>query len=192
MPEGYWPKVADIIRNKHHGLIIADEVQTGFGRIGTKYWGHRWQGVKPDIVTMAKGIGNGFPMAAVVTRKEIMNKVDHVFFNTFGGGHLQCRIGMEVLDIIKREKLAENSEKVGAYLMEELQRLATKHKIIGNVRGKGLMIGVEIVKDQESKQPGTQETNQMMELTRQRGLLMGKGGAFGNVLRFQTSLCYSM
>jgi 4-aminobutyrate aminotransferase-like enzyme len=96
----------DIVRNKHGGLIICDEVQTGFGRVGTQYWGHKWQGIKPDIITMAKGIGNGFPIGAVVTRKHISDKIKHVFFNTFGGGHVQCRVGIEVLNVIKNEKLA--------------------------------------------------------------------------------------
>jgi alanine-glyoxylate transaminase / (R)-3-amino-2-methylpropionate-pyruvate transaminase len=122
LPAGYMAKMAELVR-KYNGLVIADEVQTGFGRVGTKYWGHRWQGVKPDIVTMAKGIGNGFPMAAVATRKEITDKITQVFFNTFGGGHLQCRVGIEVLDTIRREKLPENAEKVGGYLIAELTKL---------------------------------------------------------------------
>ena len=86
--------MTDIVRNQYGGLIIADEVQTGFGRIGSKYWGHRWQNVKPDIVTMAKGIGNGIPLGAVVTRKSIMDKINHNYFNTFGGGPIQCRVGL--------------------------------------------------------------------------------------------------
>ena len=101
LPGDYAPRVAELVRQKG-GLIVADEVQTGFGRVGTKYWGHRWQGVKPDIVTMAKGIGNGMPMAAVVTRREILDSIKNIYFNTFGGGLLQCRVGIEVLDIIKR------------------------------------------------------------------------------------------
>lgn len=109
LPEGYLPQMVDLVRNKHGGLIICDEVQTGFGRVGTKFWGHKWQGIKPDIITMAKGIGNGFPIGAVVTRKEIMDKIKHVFFNTFGGGHIQCRVGLEVLNTIRREKLDENA-----------------------------------------------------------------------------------
>jgi alanine-glyoxylate transaminase/(R)-3-amino-2-methylpropionate-pyruvate transaminase len=143
--------MVDLVRKQYGGLIICDEVQTGFGRVGTKYWGHKWQGIKPDIITMAKGIGNGFPIAAVVTRKEITDKIKHVFFNTFGGGHIQCRVGLEVLNTIKNEKLAENAETVGNYLIEELTKLQKKHRIIGDVRGKGLMIGVEIVKDKETK-----------------------------------------
>lgn len=191
LPAGYMPKMAELVR-KYGGVVIADEVQTGFGRVGNHYWGHRWQGVKPDIVTMAKGIGNGFPMAAVATRKEITDKITQVFFNTFGGGHLQCRIGIEVLNTIRREKLPENADKVGKYLLTELNKLKQKHRVVGDVRGVGLMIGVEFVKDQESKTPAPEVGGKMMELTRERGLLMGKSGAFGNVIRIQPALCYSM
>ena len=104
LPLGYASKVAKMVRERG-GLVVADEVQTGFGRVGKDYWGHRWQGVKPDIVTMAKGIGNGLPMGAVVTRKEVMESIKQVYFNTFGGGPIQCRVGMAVLDTIKKEKL---------------------------------------------------------------------------------------
>lgn len=192
VPDNYLPHVVDLIRNKHKGLIIADEVQTGFGRVGTSYWGHRWKGIKPDIVTMAKGIGNGFPMGAVVTRKEITDAVKAIYFNTFGGGHIQCRLGIDVLDIIKKEKLPENSEKVGSYLISELTKLSKKYPIIGNVRGHGLMIGIELVENPETKVPAAQKAGQLMELTRERGLLMGKAGAFGNVIRLQPPLCITM
>jgi alanine-glyoxylate transaminase / (R)-3-amino-2-methylpropionate-pyruvate transaminase len=94
LPEGYLPRMVDLVRKKYGGLIICDEVQTGFGRMGNAYWGHRWQGIKPDIITMAKSIGNGLPMGAVVTRKEITDKIKQAYFNTFGGGHIQCRVGM--------------------------------------------------------------------------------------------------
>jgi alanine-glyoxylate transaminase / (R)-3-amino-2-methylpropionate-pyruvate transaminase len=192
VPTDYIQKTAELVRNTYGGLVIADEVQTGFGRVGTSYWGHKWKGVKPDIVTMAKGIGNGMPMGAVVTRKEIMEKIKQVYFNTFGGGHIQCRVGMQVLKTIKEEKLAENSEKVGDYLLKEFTKLSEKHEIIGNVRGKGLMIGVEVVKDNQSKSPGKEETNQLMDLTKERGLLFGKGGVHGNVFRMQPPLCLSL
>lgn len=192
MPDGYIPKMVDLVRKDHGGLIICDEVQTGFGRIGTDYWGHKWQGIKPDIVTMAKGIGNGFPMGAVVTRREITDKIKQVYFNTFGGGHLQCRVGIEVLKTIREEKLAENAEKVGTFLLTELQKMVKTTKYIGDARGKGLMLGIEIVKDKETKEPAKDETNQLMELTRERGLLFGKGGVHGNVLRIQPPLCMTM
>ncbi len=94
LPEGYLPRMVDLVRKKYGGLIICDEVQTGFGRMGNAYWGHRWQGIKPDIITMAKSIGNGLPMGAVVTRHEITNKIKQIYFNTFGGGHLQCKVGI--------------------------------------------------------------------------------------------------
>lgn len=93
MPDGYLPQMCDIVRS-HGGLIICDEVQTGFGRIGKNFWGHKWQGIKPDIITMAKGIGNGIPLGAVVTRREIAEVINFLFFNTFGGGYIQCRVGM--------------------------------------------------------------------------------------------------
>ncbi len=141
---------------------------------------------------MAKGIGNGFPIGAVVTKKSITDRIKAVYFNTFGGGHIQCRVGMAVLETIQKEKLAENAEKVGSYLISEFTKLSEKHRIIGNVRGKGLMIGIEIVKNKETKELGKEQTAQLMELTRERGILFGKGGAFGNVLRIQPPLCLSM
>jgi 4-aminobutyrate aminotransferase-like enzyme len=128
-------------------------VQTGFGRVGTKYWGHRLYNFKPDIVTIAKGIANGLPLAAVVTRKEIAKAVNFTFFNTTGGGNIQCRAAIEVMRTIDTEKLDENAEKVGAYLLTELQRIADGSPIVGDVRGAGLMIGVEIVNDKGSKEP---------------------------------------
>ena len=191
-PEGYIPKMVDLVRNKHHGLIISDEVQTGFGRVGKDYWGFKWQGIKPDIVTMAKGIGNGFPMGAVVTRKEIMNKINQIYFNTFGGGHVQCKIGMQVLRVIREQKLAENADKVGNYLISEFNKLKTKYDTIGDVRGKGLMIAIEMVKDRSTKEPNKDIANQLMELTRERGCLFGKTGIYGNVFRLQPPLCLSM
>ena len=106
------------------GLIIADEVQTGFGRIGPEYWGHKWLGIKTDIVTMAKGIGNGYPLAAVVTSKRITNKLTQLYFNTYGGGPIQSRVGLEVIRITEEEKLAENAEKVGNYILNGVRKLA--------------------------------------------------------------------
>jgi 4-aminobutyrate aminotransferase-like enzyme len=150
--DGYIPMITDTVRS-FGGLIIADEVQTGFGRIGTKYWGHRLYNFKPDIVTMAKGIANGLPLGAVVTRKEIAKAMNFTFFNTTGGGNIQCRAAIEVLRAIDNEKLDENAEKVGGYLMKELQQIADRSTVIGDVRGAGLMIGIEIVNNKSSKEP---------------------------------------
>lgn len=190
--DGYLKKMTDYVRNELGGLIIADEVQTGFARIGPEFWGHKWQGIKPDIVTMAKGIGNGYPLAAVVTTKEVTNKVKQLFFNTYGGGPIQCRVGLEVIKIIREEKLGENAEKVGGYFLSELQKIADKNPYIGDVRGRGLMIGIEMVKDKETKEPFAEGTAKLLELFRERGVIVGKGGVFGNVVRIQPPLCLSL
>lgn len=108
LPEGYFKRIAEVTR-KYGGLVISDEVQTGFGRIGSDYWGFKWHGVKPDIVVTAKAMANGYPMGAVITSKKIMSAWKHSFFNTYGAGVLQCRLGLEVLKILRDEKLPENS-----------------------------------------------------------------------------------
>lgn len=128
------------------GLIISDEVQTGFGRTGTNYWGFENHGIVPDIVTMAKSIGNGFPMAALVTTKEIADMLSQAsYFNTFGGNPMACVVGSAVLDVIDEEKLQENCDQVGNYFLGELAKLREEFDIVGDVRGKGLMIGMELV-----------------------------------------------
>jgi alanine-glyoxylate transaminase/(R)-3-amino-2-methylpropionate-pyruvate transaminase len=119
--DGYLPRIYDTVK-KYGGLMICDEVQTGFGRIGSKYWGFKEEGVKPDIVTLAKGIANGLPLGAVVTRREIAETVDHNVYNTTGGGNVQVRAAMEVLKAVDNEKLAENSDNVGNYLLKELSK----------------------------------------------------------------------
>lgn len=172
------------------GLCIADEVQAGFGRTGTHFWGFETQGVIPDIVTMAKGIGNGAPLAAVVTTPEISQALtSRIHFNTFGGNPVCCAIGKAVLEVIREEKLQENSLLTGAYLMRGLERLQQRHSLVGDVRGKGLMIGVELVKDWKTLQPAKEECVQVFETARSLGLLIGKGGYHGNVLRIKPPMC---
>ena len=149
--DGYIPMITELVRS-HGGLIISDEVQTGFGRVGSKYWGHKYYGFKPDIVTMAKGIANGLPLAAVATRREIANTMNYTFFNTTGGGNIQCRAGIEVIKAIEKEKLDKNADDVGNYLLTELTRITKSSKVVGDARGAGLMIGIEIVKDKETKE----------------------------------------
>ena len=189
--DGYIPRIYETVK-KYGGLMICDEVQTGFARLGPKYWGHREYGVKPDIVTMAKGIANGLPLAAVVTRREIANSIDHGFFNTNGGGHIQVRAAMEVIKAIDNEKMGEHCEKVGEYLLAELDKIEKTSPIIGDVRGKGLMIGIEIVKDKKTKEPSKELCNDMMEKCRERNILVGRGGAGGNVIRLQPPMCMTM
>lgn len=188
-PDGYLKNAYDHIR-KAGGVCIADEVQTGFGRTGTHYWGFETQGVIPDIVTMAKGIGNGAPIAAVVTTPEIAKPLaDRIHFNTFGGNPLSCAIGKAVLEVIDQENLQKNSLEKGDYLLKGLQRLMDKHYLIGDVRGKGLMIGVELVKDRRTKEPAKEECAKIFERSKELGLLIGKGGFYGNVLRIKPPMC---
>jgi alanine-glyoxylate transaminase/(R)-3-amino-2-methylpropionate-pyruvate transaminase len=188
-PEGYLQKTYEIVRAAG-GVCIADEVQTGFGRMGSHYWGFETHGVTPDMVVMAKGIGNGFPMAAVVTTPKIANALTgSLHFNTYGGNPVACAIGKAVLEVIDQDELQKNSAAMGARIMEGLERLMGKHDIIGDVRGRGLMLGVELVKDRKSKEPAKDETAQVVETCKDLGLLIGKGGLYGNVLRIKPPMC---
>ena len=172
------------------GVCIADEVQAGFGRTGTHYWGFETQGVVPDIVTMAKGIGNGCPLAAVVTTPEIAQALaSRIHFNTFGGNPVVCAQGRAVLEIIEREQLQANSLTIGARLTAGFHKLAARHSLIGDVRGLGLMLGVELVKDRNTKEPAKEEAARVWETCRDLGLLIGKGGLAGNTLRIKPPMC---
>uniref|UniRef100_A0A0A9XCQ1 Alanine--glyoxylate aminotransferase 2, mitochondrial n=1 Tax=Lygus hesperus TaxID=30085 RepID=A0A0A9XCQ1_LYGHE len=152
-PKGFLKKVYELVRS-NGGLCVADEVQTGFGRTGDHFWGFESHGVVPDIVTLAKGVGNGYPLAAVVTSNKISRALGHAnHFNTFGGNPVACSIGIATLEAIEEEKLQKNSKIVGTYLLKGLEKLRDEFEIVGDVRGKGLMIGVELVKDRKSKQP---------------------------------------
>lgn len=188
---GYLPAVYKIVRDAG-GVCIADEVQTGFGRTGEAYWGFQTQGVVPDIVTMAKGIGNGLPLGAVVTTPEIANTLaQRLHFNTFGGNPVCSAGGRAVLRVIEQEKLQDNCATVGAELIQGLKKLQQKHDVIGHVRGKGLMLGVELVKDRGSKEPAKEETARVFETAKDMGLLLGKGGFHGNVFRIKPPMCFT-
>jgi len=188
-PDGYLKHVYEHVRGAG-GVCIADEVQAGFGRTGTHFWGFETQGVIPDIVTMAKGIGNGCPLAAVVTTPQIASVLARrIHFNTFGGNPVVCAIGKAVLEVIEREKLQENCLKLGNYILAGLEKLKARHEIIGDVRGKGLMLGIELVKDRATREPAKAECAQVLELARDMGLLLGKGGLQGSVIRFAPPMC---
>jgi len=188
-PEGYLKQTYDIVR-EHGGLCIADEVQAGFGRTGSHYWGFESQGVQPDIVVMAKGIGNGFPLAAVVTTPEIAASLtSRIHFNTYGGNPFISRVGRAVIEAIDADGLQANCASTGGFLLDELSKLADKHDIIGQVRGRGLMIGVELVTDRKTKTPATQECAAVWNKAKDLGLLLGKGGLSGNVLRIKPPMC---
>jgi len=191
LPDGYLRHAYAHVREAG-GLCIADEVQPGFGRTGTHYWGFETQGVVPDIVTMAKGIGNGCALAAVVTTPKVAHALtSRIHFNTFGGNPVACAQGRAVLEVIDREGLQANSLRVGGYLKAGFSRLAEKHSLIGDVRGLGLMLGVELVKDRGTKEPAREECAAVFEACKDMGLLVGKGGLWGNTLRIKPPMIIS-
>ena len=183
-------KEAYAIIREYGGLCIADEVQTGFGRTGDHYWGFENFDVVPDFVVMAKGIGNGVPLAAVTTRMEIAQALtQRIHFNTFGGNPVCMAAGNAVLDVIDEDGLQENSRVIGGKLKAGLQKLAKEHSIIGDVRGMGLMLGVELVRDRGTKEPAKAEALEVLEATREMGMLIGKGGIDGTVIRIKPPMC---
>jgi alanine-glyoxylate transaminase/(R)-3-amino-2-methylpropionate-pyruvate transaminase len=181
------------VTREHGGLCIADEVQTGFGRTGAHYWGFQNFGVTPDIVTMAKGIGNGAPLAAVTTTREIAETLkQRVHFNTYGGNPVSMAAGLAVLDVIDEDGLQENSRIVGGHLKQGLLRLMDRHPLIGDVRGMGLMLGMELVRDRATREPARAETLDFLEHCREMGVLIGKGGLDGNVIRIKPPMCITL
>ncbi|CAG0901012.1 unnamed protein product [Darwinula stevensoni] len=192
-PKNFIKRVYELVKN-HGGLFVSDEVQTGFGRTGDHFWGFRGHGITPDIVTMAKGIGNGFPLAAVVTTKEIAASVGKAaYFNTFGGNPVACAVGSAVLDVIKDENTQARCYGVGAHFLSELAKLREEFpENVGDVRGKGLMIGVEMVEDKESRTPLKPERMMaLFEDIKDMGVLLGLGGLHKNVFRIKPPMCIS-
>jgi alanine-glyoxylate transaminase / (R)-3-amino-2-methylpropionate-pyruvate transaminase len=188
-PPEYFQVAYEIVR-KHGGLCIADEVQTAFGRTGTAFWGFENWGVVPDLVTLAKGIGNGAPLGACVTRPEIAQVMkNRIHFNTFGGNPISMTQGLATLEVIDSENIQKNALEVGARLKEGLLALKDRHLLVGEVRGMGLMLGVELVRDRQTKEPARTETADVLELCKERGLLLGKGGLYGNTLRIKPPMC---
>lgn len=191
-PRGYLAKAAQIVREAG-GLFIADEVQPGFGRTGEHFWGYEADGVVPDIVTMGKPMGNGHPISAMVSRADIVrafaNKAE--YFNTFGGNPVSCAAGLAVLDVIEQEGLQENARMVGKYLTRGLHQLAVRHRAIGDIRGTGLFIAVELVTDGERREPATALTADVVNRLRDSGVLTGAIGPADNILKLRSPMVLS-
>jgi alanine-glyoxylate transaminase / (R)-3-amino-2-methylpropionate-pyruvate transaminase len=188
-PKEYFRIVYDIVR-KHGGLCVADEVQTAFGRTGHHYWGFENWGVTPDLVTMAKGLGNGAPIGACVTRPEVAAVLkNRTHFNTFGGNPVSVTQGLATLEVIDADNIQPNALRVGTHLKDRLFALQERHGLIGEVRGLGLMLGVELVRDRTTKEPATAEAVRVLEMCKELGLVIGKGGLSGNVLRIKPPMC---
>jgi 4-aminobutyrate aminotransferase-like enzyme len=188
-PDGYLATVYEAIRNAG-GLTIADEVQVGFGRTGKHMWCWQSQDVVPDIVTMGKPMANGHPMAAVVTRKEIAAAFDDriVYFNTFGGNPVSCASANAVLDVLEQEELQQNVQRMSNILTQGLAELQTKYEVVGDVRGLGLYIGVELVEDRDTKAPARALAKSVVERLKASGYLVNSNGAFTNIIKIKPPL----
>ncbi len=192
LPQGYLQHAYAAVRGAG-GVCVADEVQVGFGRVGSTFWGFESQGVVPDIVTMGKPMGNGHPIAAVVTTARIAESFNDgmEYFNTFGGNPVSCVVGLAVLDVIRDEHLQENANAVGAHFRHELWSLYKKHELIGDVRGEGLFLGVELVRSRATQEPATSEAKDVVEKMKSRGILVSTDGPFDNVLKIKPPLCFT-
>ncbi|MGA2715663.1 MAG: aspartate aminotransferase family protein [Bryobacteraceae bacterium] len=181
-PKEYFKIVTDIVR-KHGGIFISDEVQTAWGRTGGKWFGIEHWGVEPDIITSAKGLGNGLPIGVTIARPEVADAVKGLTLSTFGGNPVVATAAKAVIDYIEEQNLLRNTEDVGAYLKGRLIELKDKHPLIGDVRGMGLLLGIELVEDRATKAPAAAATLRLMEAARENGIMVGRGGLYGNVLR---------
>lgn len=192
LPEGFLTETAKVVRDAG-GLLIADEVQPGFGRIGTHFWGHQRAGIQPDIVTMGKPMGNGHPVAGVVTSSDIMAAFRSAFsyFNTFGGNPVSVAAANAVLDVLESENLIENARQVGDYAREGLKRLAKRHEVIGDIRGSGLFFGAELVLDQATKTPATDYATRVANEMKDRGVILNKLGIHRNTTKIRPPMCFT-
>lgn len=181
-PPGYFERAVGIAR-KYGGLFICDEVQTAWGRTGDKWFGIEHWNVQPDLMVSAKGMGNGAPVAMTIATPEVADKYPGITFATFGGNPVSMAASLATLEVIERDDLKTNARVVGGYLRQKLDELKEKHPLVGDVRGLGLMQGIELVTDRKSKEPAPQAVLDVFEETKRRGVLIGKGGLYGNVIR---------
>jgi 4-aminobutyrate aminotransferase-like enzyme len=193
VPAGYLSRAVEKVR-RAGGVYISDEVQGGFGRFGSHFWGHQKLGVTPDIVTMGKPMGNGHPLAGVVARRELIEDFaerNPMYFNTFAGNPVSCAAGLAVLDVIADEGLQQNAQTVGRYVLDSLRGLAAKHPVIGDVRGSGLFFAVEIVEDRSSKAPAGGVARRVVNTMRERGVLISRIGIHDNILKIRPPMPFS-
>ena len=185
LPEGYLAAACRVVREQG-GLLIADEVQVGFGRVGSHMWAFEESGVIPDIVVMGKPMGNGHPMAAVFTTPEIAASFEQMeWFSTFGGNPVSCAIGMAVMDCIEQDGLMGRAEQLGGHFLQGLVELQDRHPIIGDVRGRGLFLGFELVSDLSTLEPATDEAGRLVNEMRERGALLSTDGPHHNVVKIK-------
>ncbi|HBB94815.1 MAG TPA: class III aminotransferase [Blastocatellia bacterium] len=192
LPPGYLKEVFAVVRAAG-GVCVADEVQTGFGRAGERFWMFETQDMVPDIVTLGKPIGNGHPLGAVITTQAIGDSFANgmEYFNTFGGNPVSCAVGLAVLDVIRDEELQQNALEVGEYLEDGLRQLQEEHSLIGDVRGVGLFLGIELVRNRETLEPADAPTTQIVEQMKERGVLLSTDGPFHNVIKIKPPLVFS-
>ena len=181
-PKDYFKRVHEITKN-HGGLFISDEVQTAWGRTGDKWFGIEHYGVEPDIITSAKGMGNGVPIGWTIATPEVADAFPGLTFSTFGGNPVSCAVGLAVINVIEEDDLRTNCRVVGDYFRGKLDDLKEKYPVIGDVRGMGIMQGIELVKDRQTKEPYPEAVLKVFEETKRQGVLIGKGGLYGNVIR---------
>jgi len=186
-PPGYFKIVANSVRN-YGGLFIADEVQAGFGRTGRKWFGIEHWEVEPDFITCAKGMANGVPIGCTITRPEIADAYKGLTISTFGGNPVTCVAAKATIDLIEEERLMDNAQEAGAHFRQGLEGLKEEYPALGDVRGMGLMQGIELVKDRQTKEPASELTNQVLERLRANGLIVGRGGLYANVIRMSPPL----
>jgi len=192
LPDNYLREAFRHVRSVG-GICIVDEVQVGFGRVGSHYWAFETQNVVPDIVTLGKPMGNGHPLAAVITTADIADAFANgmEYFNTFGGNPVSCAIGTAVMEVIEDEGLQENAQKAGNRLLEGLRGLMVKYDLIGDVRGLGLYAGVELVTDRETQEPATQHSDYVINRMRDYGILISTDGPMENVLKIKPPIVFT-
>jgi 4-aminobutyrate aminotransferase-like enzyme len=192
LPDRYLASVYAIVRAAG-GLCIADEVQTGYGRMGTHFYAFEAQRAVPDIVVLGKPIGNGYPLGAVLTTPEIAASFDNgmEFFSTFGGSTVACAVGLAVLDVVEEERLQDHARGVGAMLLGRLRALVGGHPLVGDIRGSGLFLGVELVKSRDTLEPAAAEASEVANRMRDLGILLGTDGPFHNVIKIRPPMPFT-